>query len=428
MERIEELVRLHRLGTGNRRVAALLRMSPNTERQYRKALQAEGLLEGKPDVLPALAELRAAVEKHVPRKVAVQQTSSVQRWEKEIEEKLSKGARPQAIYDFLRLEYADFEGSLWAVKRVCRRLAKARPVTPEDVSIPVDTSAGEVLQVDFGYVGKLFDTVQRILRKAWVFVAVLGYSRHMFCRVVFDQKVETWLGLHVAAFESFGGVVETVVPDNLKSAVIRAAFGVNEEPALNRSYRELAKHYGFKIDPTPPLDPRKKGKVESGVKYVKRNFFHPRDLEEIGQANRELDRWVAETGSLGRGDRRDPHSRHDRQAPVGGLRGRRAGRAWRAAAAEVRAGGVEASEGPPGLPLQFRQAAVPGAVALHRQVGVGAGDAVLGGGLPRRHAHRDPPARRQDPARGARHLPAARAGRPAPPQPGVLGRAGRRPG
>jgi len=78
----------------------------------------------------------------------------------------------------------------------------------------------------------------------------------------------------VAAFEHFGGVVETVVPDNLKAAVVRAAFGLSDEPALNRSYRELARHYGFNVDPTPPYQPEKKGGVESSVKYGKRPAAH----------------------------------------------------------------------------------------------------------------------------------------------------------
>jgi hypothetical protein len=123
---------------------------------------------------------------------------------------------------------------------------------------------------------------------------VLTYSRHMFARVVFDQRVTTWMALHGEAFEHFGGVVETVVPDNLKAAVIRAAFGFTDEPALNRSYRELARHYGLKIDPTPPYSPEKKGGVESAVKYVKRNFFAPRSFEDIHDTNRRLDLWVAE--------------------------------------------------------------------------------------------------------------------------------------
>jgi transposase len=269
-------------------------MGPNQERMYRLALEAAGLLEGEPEDLPELELLKAAVLEHEPPKPHPKQTSSVAKWREKIKKMMDRGARPTAIYDKLRLEDKEFKGSLWAVKRLCRRLMRQRKPSAADVVIPVITAAGEVAQVDFGYVGKLFDPTTGRERKAWVFLMVLGHSRHMFARVVFDQKTETWLELHERAFEWFGGRVETVVPDNLKAAVVRAAFGINEDVALNRSYRELAKHYGFKIDPAPPYQANKKGKVESGVKYVKNNFFKPRQFEDLEDANRRLEKWVLE--------------------------------------------------------------------------------------------------------------------------------------
>jgi len=123
---------------------------------------------------------------------------------------------------------------------------------------------------------------------------VLCYSRHMYVEVVFDQKTETWLDLHMRAFEAFGGVPGTIVPDNLKAAVIRAAFGADGESALNRSYRELGRYYQFKIDPTPPYAPRKKGKVEAMVKYVKNNALAGRDGEDITEVNAYLRTWTRE--------------------------------------------------------------------------------------------------------------------------------------
>lgn len=138
------------------------------------------------------------------------------------------------------------------MKRLCARLHQAEGVRAEDVAIPVETGPGEIVHVDFGYVGKLYHPREGVLRKAWVFVMVLGYSRHLFARIVFDQRVETWLRLHQEAFRWFGGVVATVVPDNLKAAVVRAAFAIDGAASLNRSYRELARHYGFKVD--PPLE------------------------------------------------------------------------------------------------------------------------------------------------------------------------------
>jgi len=297
MERLQELVRLHRMKTPPREVARLLRMSPNTERQYRKALLGAELLLGPVEQLPELEVLKTAVlrAKPAPAGPPPQATSSLESWRETIEALLTKRLGPRAIYDRLRLEHgADFTGSESAVKRLCKAITRARGVQPQDIAIPVETAPGEVAQVDFGYVGKLYDPETRTLRKAWCFVMVLGYSRHQVARVVFDQRTETWLRLHVEAFTELGGVVETIVPDNLKAAVLRAAFGLGENPALNRSYRELARHYGCKIDPTPPYDPGKKGKVESGVKYIKGNFFAGRAETPVDEVRRELGRWVRE--------------------------------------------------------------------------------------------------------------------------------------
>lgn len=301
MDRLQDLVRLHRMGTGDREVARLLSMSPNTERQYRRALLAAGLLEGSVDELPELDVLKRAVEAQLPQKVALQQVSTLQQWMDAIVGLQGKGLGPRAIYDRLLLEDEAFRQerpSLSAVKRVCARLRKARGVVEQDVAIPVETKPGEVAQVDFGAIGKLFDPVERVMRKAYVFVMVLGHSRHMVARIVFDQKVATWLWLHVEAFEELGGVPEVVVPDNLKSAVIRAAFGVGGATALNRSYRELARHYGFKVDPAPIYQPKKKGKVEAGVKYVKGNFFRGRDEVDVAELKPKLARWVREVAGV----------------------------------------------------------------------------------------------------------------------------------
>jgi hypothetical protein len=144
----------------------------------------------------------------------------------------------------------------------------------------------------------LYDPASGRPRKAWVFVLVLGYSRHQFARVVFDQSTATWLQLHVEAFTKLGGVPAVMVPDNLKAAVIRAAFGVDGDSDLNRSYRELARFYHFKIDPCPPRRPETKGKVESGVNYVKNSFFKAWEPKEIEEANQKLDRWVKEVAGL----------------------------------------------------------------------------------------------------------------------------------
>ena len=293
MHRLQELVRLHRLGLTERRAAKELRIGRNTAREYRRALQAAGVLDGSPDELPALEALKAIVMTALPSRPAPQQVSKLDAWQAEVEALLEKRLGPQAIYDRLRLEHADFQGSIGGLKRLVHRLRRSRGVLATDVTIPVETEPGEIAQVDFGYAGKLWDPITRMPRKAWVFVMVLGY-RHQYCEVVFDQRTSTWLELHQRAFASLGGVPRVVVPDNLKAAVIRAAFGISGLPELNRSYRELARHYGFRVDPAPPRAPKKKGKVESGVKYVKNNCLRGRHDQELPAVNAELKRWVFE--------------------------------------------------------------------------------------------------------------------------------------
>ena len=67
--------------------------------------------------------------------------------------------------------------------------------------------------------------------------------------------------MHIEAFAEFGGVPRTIVPDNLKAQVIRAAFGSDRDDAdLNRTFCQLARHYDFVVDPAPPRAPKKKGR------------------------------------------------------------------------------------------------------------------------------------------------------------------------
>jgi hypothetical protein len=267
MHRLQELVRLHRLGTPCREVARLLRMGPAAERAYRKSLATAGLLAGPPDAVPEVGALRAVVEAAMPPLQGRQEVSSAEPWAAQITALAAKGAGAKAIYDHLVLEVPGFSASFDAAKRLARRTAAAAPVRPEDVAIPVTTPPGEVAQVDFAEIGRLLDPVQHVLRRAWIFLMVLAHSRHQFVRIVFDQRVATWVSLHVEAFEYFGGVPRVIVPDNLKAAVIRGAFSPSDDVALNRSYRELARqHLMAREFPAP----------QTGRDFLDR--FHEEDL------------------------------------------------------------------------------------------------------------------------------------------------------
>lgn len=128
--------------------------------------------------------------------------------------------------------------------------------------------AGERLFVDFaGSTVAVVGGASGEDRQAEIFVAVLGASSFTFACAVWTQALPDWIGAHVRAFAYFGGVARQVVSDNLKSGVTRACF---HEPAVNRTYGEMAGHYGTAIVPARPYKPRDKAKVEVGVQVVQR--------------------------------------------------------------------------------------------------------------------------------------------------------------
>lgn len=298
VSRLRELVRLRRGGASAREVVRILHMGPNTERRYRAVLAGAGLLVGPPDDLPALAEIAAAVRVALP--AAPVQPAPIDPWRSCIEELLDKGLTARATFDRLRIasdgSLGPFRGSYSAVKRVYRRIKRERGVQKEDVVVPLPTQPGLEAQVDFGYAGRFYDPATGVMRRAWVFAFILCHSRMAFVKLVFDQKVETWLALHEQAFRALG-VPTVVVPDNTRRAVLRAAFGIDSPTELERSYRELAERLGFRIDPAPPGEPRKRGKVEATVKYVLASGLKGLEGMPLDEADAALQRWNREVAS-----------------------------------------------------------------------------------------------------------------------------------
>jgi transposase len=128
--------------------------------------------------------------------------------------------------------------------------------------------AGERLFVDFaGQTVEVVDPATGEIRAAQIFVAVLGASNLTYAEAVWTQTLPDWIGAHVRALEFLGGVPRQIVPDNLRSGVLRANW---YEPGLNPTYSDLAVHYGTAILPARVRRPRDKAKVEAGVLVVER--------------------------------------------------------------------------------------------------------------------------------------------------------------
>ena len=128
--------------------------------------------------------------------------------------------------------------------------------------------AGEKLFVDYsGHTMEVIDGLTGEVITAQIFVAVLGASNYTYAEATLTQSLPDWISSHVRAFSFFGGVARQTVSDNLKAGVTRACF---HEPMVNRTYSDLARHYGTAILPARPYRPKDKAKVEVGVQVLGR--------------------------------------------------------------------------------------------------------------------------------------------------------------
>lgn len=141
--------------------------------------------------------------------------------------------------------------------------------------------AGEVVFVDFAGRGIPYHPPGKPEQVAEIFVGVLGASKLTFAWACESQKLPDWLDAHNRMYWFFGGVPQLTEPDNLRSAVIKSG----PEPTINRSYQEMAAHYGTVIVPARVKRPQDKSLAEIGVQMVtrwitvklrKRRFFPSR--------------------------------------------------------------------------------------------------------------------------------------------------------
>ena len=152
--------------------------------------------------------------------------------------------------------------------------------------------AGEKLFVDYaGDTVPVFDGATGEERRAHVFVAVLGASNYTYAEARWSEGLADWVGAHVNALAFIGGAPKLLVCDNLRAGVTAAC---RYEPGINRTYQDMAAHYGAAVLPTRVRRPRDKAKVEVAVLIVER-FILARlrnrrflSLGELNEAIREV--------------------------------------------------------------------------------------------------------------------------------------------
>jgi transposase len=136
------------------------------------------------------------------------------------------------------------------------------------ISLRQEHRAGEKLFVDYaGDTIPIHNRLTGTVMAGHLFVAVLGCSNYTYAEVTASEQLPDWIGAQVRALEYIRGVPQVVVPDNAKALVTSPC---RYDPDINRTYQELAEHYGFAVIPARPRKPKDKAKVEAGVLIAER--------------------------------------------------------------------------------------------------------------------------------------------------------------
>ena len=161
---------------------------------------------------------------------------------------------------------------------------------------PCPAEPGAEAQIDYGQLGRWLDPATGKKHVIWAFAMVLACSRHMFVRPVIKLDQHAWTECHVTAFAFFGGVPARLVPDNLKTGVDKPDL---YDPKINRSYAEMAAHYGVLVDPARSRKPRDKARIERPMPYIRDSFWRGREWSSsLAQMQAEAQRLCAEVARL----------------------------------------------------------------------------------------------------------------------------------
>lgn len=283
MRSIKEIIHLHQMGVSVRKISQSLSLPRSTIADYLRRVKASGIgvtdLHGLDDE-SVYQILFPQKRKRIPSKKDTPDFVFVHR------ELKRRGVTRMLLWE----EYREQSPDGYGYTQFCELYKQWNMRVT--VSMRQIHKAGEKMFVDYsGLTMDIIDPCTGVIEKAEIFVACLGASGYSFAEASLSQKKACFINSHTNAFTFFGGVPAILVPDNLKSAVTRVDW---YEPTINRSYQDMAEHYGTAIIPARPYKPKDKAKVELSVKLVQRwilaklrnrQFF---SVSELNQAIRPL--------------------------------------------------------------------------------------------------------------------------------------------
>lgn len=284
MVKYREILRLHACGVSQRNIAFSCGCSKNTVKAVLIRAQAKGLFWPLPeetnDIVikqklypPKIADSskREPDYEHLNNELKKRNVTLMLLWNEYCADTLERGGEPY--------QYSAF----------CHRYrnwAKA-----DGIVMHIDRKPAEQIQVDWvGTTMEVCDPDTGELNKVYVFVASLPYSGYMYAEGFYRMDAEAWITAHVHTFSFFGGTTPILVPDNLKTGIIK---NTATELVINDDYRHMAEYYGCAVVPTRVRRPKDKGNVEMSVGLVSKQAIAAlRDraflsLEELNDALRD---------------------------------------------------------------------------------------------------------------------------------------------
>src|SRR5271170_6127219 len=282
MRQVRDVLRLKAAGVPGNEIARRVGVASSTVRLTLKRLAVAGLIWPLPaELTDAALEAQlftAAGKKQGHCRLAEPDWAAVHR------ELKRKHVTLQILWD----EYIERHPEGYRYSRFCelyRGWASRISVTMRQTH-----AGGDKLFVDYAgdTVPVIIDRLTGKTRPAQIFVAVLGASNFTYAEATWTQSLADWIGAHTRAFEAIGGVTRLLVPDNTKTAVIKACL---YEPQVNRTYTEMAAHYGTGVLPARPRRPRDKAKVEVCVLIMERwilGRLRNRRFHSLGELNEAI--------------------------------------------------------------------------------------------------------------------------------------------
>lgn len=176
-----------------------------------------------------------------------------------------------------------------------RIVARHRPRPTAEAYLRRRTLPGEEAQIDWGHFGHMI--IGKARRLLMAFVMVLCFSRAVFLRFFFDQKMASFLQGHVDAFDYFGGVPRVALYDNPKIVVLER---IGDAIRFNPQLLDCARHYRYEPRPVAVARGNEKGRVERAIRYIRQSFWPARQFRDLDDLNDQALRWCQTTAAARR--------------------------------------------------------------------------------------------------------------------------------